>query len=139
MKADMSMPSIGRSVGTRSPSPTSPARVGYQSRAATTNHGGCAVRAFPTAPEAALFAEVQKALTSEGETVDAPGTEPEPLTDRELQVLTLLQSDLSLRDIGSELFVSRNTAKSHVASVYRKLGVTSRTAAIARASQLDLI
>jgi LuxR family maltose regulon positive regulatory protein len=51
----------------------------------------------------------------------------------------MLQSDLTLRDIGSELFVSRNTAKSHVASVYRKLGVTSRTAAVARARQLELI
>jgi LuxR family maltose regulon positive regulatory protein len=85
------------------------------------------------------FTEVQKAVTSEDETADAPGTEPEPLTDRELQALALLQSDLSLRDIGSKLFVSRNTVKSHVASVYRKLGVTSRTAAIERARQLDLI
>jgi LuxR family maltose regulon positive regulatory protein len=85
------------------------------------------------------FAEVQRVLTSRGETLDAPGTEPESLTDRELQTLTLLQSDLSLREIGSELFVSRNTAKSHVASIYRKLDVTSRTAAIARGRQLDLI
>lgn len=49
------------------------------------------------------------------------------------------RSVLSLRDIGSRLYVSRNTTKSHVASVYRKLGVTSRTAAIARGRQLDLI
>ena len=93
--------------------------------------------------DAGIFEErltdLHKALTSEGKTVDAPRTEPEPLTDRELQILALLQSDLSLRDIGSELFVSRNTAKTHVARVYRKLGVTSRTAAIARARQLDLI
>ena len=84
------------------------------------------------------FSGLQKDLISEGETVDV-SAEPEPLTDRELQILTLLQSDLSLRDIGSELFVSRNTAKTHVASVYRKLGVTSRTAAIERARQLELI
>jgi LuxR family maltose regulon positive regulatory protein len=85
------------------------------------------------------LAEVQRALTSQGEIVDAPGTEPEPLTDRELQILTLLQSDLSLREIGSELFVSRNTVKSHVTNMYRKLDVTGRTAAIARGRQLDLI
>ncbi len=85
------------------------------------------------------LAKVQRALTSQGETLDAPGTEPEPLTDRELQILTLLQSDLSLRDIGSELFVSRNTVKSHVTNMYRKLGVTGRTAAIASGRQLDLI
>jgi LuxR family maltose regulon positive regulatory protein len=83
--------------------------------------------------------EVQKALASAGKAIDAPGSEPEPLTDRELQILAMLPSDLLLRDIGSRLYVSRNTAKSHVASVYRKLGVTSRTAAIARARQLDLI
>jgi LuxR family maltose regulon positive regulatory protein len=83
--------------------------------------------------------EVQKALASDGEGADAPGSEPELLSDRELQILAMLPSDLSLRDIGSRLYVSRNTAKSHVSSVYRKLGVTSRTAAIARARQLDLI
>jgi LuxR family maltose regulon positive regulatory protein len=83
--------------------------------------------------------EIQKALASDGEAVDAPGSGPEPLTSRELQILASLQSDLSIRDIGSELYISRNTAKSHVASVYRKLGVTNRTAAIARARQLNLI
>ena len=57
----------------------------------------------------------------------------------ELQILAMLPSDLPLRDIGSRLYVSRNTTKSHVANVYRKLGVTSRTAAIARARQLNLI
>jgi LuxR family maltose regulon positive regulatory protein len=85
------------------------------------------------------FTKVQKDLASEGEAVNAPGTEPSPLTDRELQILAMLQSDLSLRDIAGELFVSRNTVKTHVASVYRKLDVTSRTAAITRARQLGLI
>lgn len=85
------------------------------------------------------LAAVNEALATEVARGDAPAGEPEPLTDRELQVLTLLQSEMSLRDIGKELFVSRNTAKSHVASVYRKLGVTGRTAAIERARQLDLI
>jgi LuxR family maltose regulon positive regulatory protein len=87
----------------------------------------------------ARLRNLQTALASSDEPVDASYAGPEPLTDRELQILALLQSDLSLRDIGSELFVSRNTAKSHVASVYRKLGVTSRTTAIARARQLELI
>jgi LuxR family maltose regulon positive regulatory protein len=93
--------------------------------------------------DAGIFEErltqVQRALRSEGATVDAQGTEPGPLTDRELQILAMLQSDLSLRDIASELFLSRNTVKTHVASAYRKLDVTSRTAAIERARQLGLI
>jgi LuxR family maltose regulon positive regulatory protein len=110
---------------------------------AATVHARTASSRLEAFGDAGIFEErltdLHKALTSEGKTVDAPRTEPEPLTDRELQILALLQSDLSLRDIGSELFVSRNTAKTHVARVYRKLGVTSRTAAIARARQLDLI
>jgi LuxR family maltose regulon positive regulatory protein len=85
------------------------------------------------------LAQVQVTLGSSSDGVDAHQTEPNVLTDRELQILAMLQSDLTLRDIGSELYVSRNTAKSHVASVYRKLGVTSRTAAVARARQLELI
>ncbi|MGI9666379.1 MAG: LuxR C-terminal-related transcriptional regulator [Acidimicrobiia bacterium] len=64
---------------------------------------------------------------------------PEPLTNRELEILERLPSGLSLRDIGDELFISRNTAKTHVASIYRKLDVTGRTAAVTRAQQLDLI
>jgi len=84
-------------------------------------------------------AELQRTLTSQGESLDAPGTKPEPLTDRELQILTLLQSDLSLCGIGSELFISRTTVKSHITSIDRKLGVTSLTAAIARGRQLDMI
>jgi LuxR family maltose regulon positive regulatory protein len=111
--------------------------------AAASVHARTALSRLEVFGDAGIFEErftgLQKTLTSAGEAVNAPGTEPESLTDRELQILALLQSDLSLREIGSELFVSRNTAKSHVASVYRKLGVTSRTTAIERARQLDLI
>ena len=53
----------------------------------------------------------------------------EPLTDREREVLHLLRSDLSLREIAGELYISHNTIKSYTQSIYRKLGVTSRSAA----------
>ncbi len=62
----------------------------------------------------------------------------EPLTDRELDVLRLLRSDLSLREIANELYISHNTIKSYTQSIYRKLGVTSRSAALETASDLDL-
>ena len=45
----------------------------------------------------------------------------------------LLASDLTLREIGRELFLSRNTVRTHVHSIYRKLGVTSRAEAVAAA------
>ncbi len=63
----------------------------------------------------------------------------EPLTDRELEVLRLLRSDLSLREIANELYISHNTIKSYTQSIYRKLGVTSRPAALETASDLDLV
>jgi LuxR family maltose regulon positive regulatory protein len=68
-----------------------------------------------------------------------PEEGPESLTTRERQILALLDSELSLRDIGHELYVSRNTAKTHVARIYRKLGVSSRAGAVTRARELDLV
>lgn len=62
----------------------------------------------------------------------------EPLSERELAVLRLLRSGLSEREIGNELFISFNTVHSHVKSVYRKLGVSSRAAAVARANDEQL-
>ena len=68
----------------------------------------------------------------------APRGEGE-LTDRELTVLRLLRGQLSERDIGRELFLSRNTVHTHTTSIYRKLGVSSRADALARARELDLV
>ena len=61
------------------------------------------------------------------------------LTGRELAVLRLLVSQLSRREIATELYVSHNTMKSHIQTIYRKLGVTSRVQAVERARELDLL
>ena len=61
------------------------------------------------------------------------------LSERELTLLRLLASDLSQREIGSELFISLNTVKGHVKSIFRKLGVTSRADAVARGRELGLL
>ena len=61
------------------------------------------------------------------------------LSARELTVLRLLGSGLSEREIGSELFLSFNTVHTHVKSVYRKLGVSSRAEALARAREQSLL
>jgi LuxR family transcriptional regulator, maltose regulon positive regulatory protein len=63
----------------------------------------------------------------------------QPLTDRELTILKLLPSDLSQRQIGAELFMSINTVKSHVKSIFRKLGVRNRREAVARGKEQELI
>lgn len=63
----------------------------------------------------------------------------EPLSDREKDVLRLLASQLSVPEIADELFISVHTVRSHVKSIYGKLSVHSRLAAIQRAKELDLI
>lgn len=60
------------------------------------------------------------------------------ITAAERRVLPYLSTHLSYEDIGKRLFVSRNTVKSHVASVYRKLGARSRTEAVSIAMGLGL-
>lgn len=60
----------------------------------------------------------------------------EPLTDRELTVLSLLPTLMSNAEIADELYVSVNTVKAHLKSLYRKLDVTSRRAAVLRGAHL---
>src|SRR4051794_31588301 len=61
------------------------------------------------------------------------------LTAAELRVLGHLPSHLSFREIGAQLFVSPNTIKTQAHAIYRKLGASSRSAAVARARQLGLL
>ena len=61
------------------------------------------------------------------------------LTAAELRLVPYLATHLSFREIGDRLFVSRNTIKTQAISAYRKLGVTSRSAAIDRAQELGLV
>jgi LuxR family maltose regulon positive regulatory protein len=57
----------------------------------------------------------------------------EPLSEREREVLTLVAAGLSNREVAERLYISLSTVKSHTASIYGKLGVHSRTEAVARA------
>jgi LuxR family maltose regulon positive regulatory protein len=63
----------------------------------------------------------------------------EPLSERELEVLRLLTSNLPIRDIAGELYIAVSTVRSHVKNIYSKLGVHSRIEAIARAQELGLL
>jgi LuxR family maltose regulon positive regulatory protein len=63
----------------------------------------------------------------------------EPLSERELEVLRLLRSELSGPEIARELMVSLNTMYTHTKSIYAKLGVNNRRMAIRRAEELDLL
>lgn len=63
----------------------------------------------------------------------------QPPSEAELAVLRLLGSDLSAPEIGRELFLSPNTIRSHTRALYRKLGVSSRSDAVARAIAVGLL
>jgi len=54
-------------------------------------------------------------------------------------VLRLLRGTLSLREIGQELYLSPNTVKTHTQAAYRKLGVSTRQDAIARAHETGVL
>jgi len=61
------------------------------------------------------------------------------LTAAELCLLPLLATHLSFPEIAAEMFVSRNTVKSHTNSIYRKLGTSSRNQAVSRLRELGLL
>ncbi|TDF84176.1 helix-turn-helix transcriptional regulator [Pseudomonas sp. H9] len=63
----------------------------------------------------------------------------EVLTFRETAVLKLLAQGLTNKEIGSQLFISLNTVKTHTSSVKQKLGVVGRTRAVMRAQALGLL
>lgn len=61
------------------------------------------------------------------------------LSNRELQILTHLATDFSLRDLASSLFISESTLKTHLTHLYRKLGVKNRLQAINLARKSGLL
>ncbi|MEU8461305.1 response regulator transcription factor [Streptomyces sp. NPDC029003] len=71
--------------------------------------------------------------------MDRMRTPAEALTKRELEVLQLVADGLSNQQISKELFLSQATVKSHLVHVYAKLGVDSRTSAVAAAATRRLI
>jgi LuxR family transcriptional regulator, maltose regulon positive regulatory protein len=87
---------------------------------------------------AALAIEIEEELedaksrASGGEMLASP-------TKAELAVLRLLATDLTVREIGEKLFLSPNTVRSHTRALHRKLGVSTRADAVARAAVLGLL
>ena len=70
---------------------------------------------------------------------DTPEPLAEPLSERELEVLTLLASGRSNKEIAGDLFVAVGTVKTHTNNIYRKLGTKNRAEALARARSLKLL
>ena len=93
---------------------------------------------LPREPEAVLFVQWADELEGRLAHLRAAG-DPVELTAAELRVLAQLPTHGSLVEIGEHLHVSRNTVKTHTMSIYRKLGVSGRSEAVARADELGLL
>jgi LuxR family maltose regulon positive regulatory protein len=85
-------------------------------------------------PLLARLAGLERRLAVTPSAAPLSGPLTEPLTERERAVLSLLREPLSVSEIARELYLSRNTVKTHKRAIYRKLGVNTRQQAIERAA-----
>jgi NarL family two-component system response regulator YdfI len=89
--------------------------------------------------ETLLKPEVMARVLSQANTSKKESNEPVNLTDRELEVLAAVARGERSKEIAVQLGISERTIKAHLASIYNKLGVDSRAAAIAVAAQKGLL
>jgi LuxR family maltose regulon positive regulatory protein len=97
---------------------------------------GCADPGMLAGLVAAAERSVAPATPRRPAHLPAPG---EDLTERELDVLRLLPSGMTQREIGATLFLSENTVKTHTRGVYRKLAASTRDEAVANARAAGLL
>jgi len=131
-----------------------PAALGYLDRAVTLAEPEGYVRVFADEgpPMASMLRAVAKqgmtrnyvrrllaAMSETGHDTPIKQALTDPLSERELDVLRLLGTELDGPAIARELTVSLNTMRTHTKNIYAKLAVTSRRAAIRRAAELDLL
>lgn len=89
--------------------------------------------------ETLLKPEIMARVLSQANTSKKESIEPLNLTDREFEVLAAVARGERSKEIASHLGISERTIKAHLASIYSKLGVDSRAAAIAVAAQKGLL
>jgi LuxR family transcriptional regulator, maltose regulon positive regulatory protein len=86
-----------------------------------------------------LPAQVQNLRQTAEQTGGGSGGGVSSLTTAELRLLPLLPTHLSFPEIAERLYLSRNTVKTQAISVYRKLGISSRSEAVQRVQELGLL
>jgi LuxR family maltose regulon positive regulatory protein len=86
-----------------------------------------------------LAAFAQPAAMPQSKISNQQSTMIEPLSERELEVLRLLRTDMNGPEIARELMVSLSTVRTHTQNIYAKLGVNNRRAAVHRAEELNLL
>jgi LuxR family transcriptional regulator, maltose regulon positive regulatory protein len=98
-------------------------------------------RRDPATPSVPIryLAKLLAALAQEDAAPAAEVRLPEPLSERELQVLALVAASMSNKEIAGRLFVSVTTVKTHINNLYRKLDARSRIQAVARAREMGIL
>ncbi|HEY3513321.1 MAG TPA: LuxR C-terminal-related transcriptional regulator [Kribbella sp.] len=91
---------------------------------------------FSETPEPQQY---KRLLLDEGLAVPQPVAMVDPLTDRELDVLRLLDTELTGPEIARHLYVSLNTLRTHTKRIFTKLGATTRSGAVRRARERGLL
>jgi LuxR family maltose regulon positive regulatory protein len=89
-------------------------------------------------PDLGILAGHADELRYKLNTITGHGVGAAPLTSAELRLLPLLATHLTFSEIGQRLYLSRHTVKAQAISIYRKLGVSSRSEAVGRAGELGL-
>ncbi|HKQ00172.1 MAG TPA: LuxR C-terminal-related transcriptional regulator [Actinomycetes bacterium] len=89
-------------------------------------------------PDLGILPRQAEELWSRADTIHQKPTGLPSLTTAELRLLPLLPTHLTFAEIGQQLYVSRHTVKTQAISVYRKLGVSSRSQAVQRLEELGL-
>jgi LuxR family maltose regulon positive regulatory protein len=89
-------------------------------------------------PDLGILPEQAEGLRSQLDRIHERIIGASSLTRAELRLLPLLATHFTFREIGERLYVSQNTVKRQAVSIYRKLGVSSRSQAVQRAQELGL-
>ena len=107
--------------------------------AALVEHVICDSHLYPRTKQ--LTALINVGLRSRKHTAPAawPNKLLDPLTAAEIRVLEKLSERLTYTEIASELYLSPNTVKTHLRHAYMKLGATSRSSAVKRATSLGIL
>ena len=95
--------------------------------------------ADPAVAQARARRLLERATTSVEAAAEPQQTLGDPLSHRELQVLRLLDSELTGPEIARELYVTLNTLRTHTKRIFTKLDVTTRAAAVRRAHERGLL
>jgi LuxR family maltose regulon positive regulatory protein len=95
--------------------------------------------ANPAAEQRAFIESILDALGAPIEAVSAASPLIEPLTEREMDVLRFLPTELTTAEIADRLVISYHTVRTHLKHIYGKLDAHSRHEAVTRAQVLDLL